>query len=57
MKDFFLDKFEYDFYATNNWIDCILAQEDLVSPFVVRSIFSYHKRSPHLELSVNEQGF
>lgn len=38
MKDFFLDKFEYDFYATNNWIDSIIAQEDLVSPFVVRSI-------------------
>lgn len=38
MKDFFLDKFEYDFYATKNWIECIESQEDQASPFVLRSI-------------------
>lgn len=38
MKDFFLDKFEYDFHATNNWIESIVSQEDLVSPFVCKSI-------------------
>jgi uncharacterized damage-inducible protein DinB len=38
MKDFFLDKFEYDFYATKNWITCIEEQEDLVSKFTLQSI-------------------
>lgn len=38
MKDFFLDKFEYDFFATKNWISSIEAQENQVSPFVLRSI-------------------
>jgi len=38
MKEFFLDKFEYDFYATKNWIDCIEKQEDLVSEFVLKSM-------------------
>lgn len=38
MKDFFLDKFEYDFFATKNWISCIETQEDEVSSFVIKSI-------------------
>ena len=38
MKDFFLDKFEYDFFATKNWIVCLEEQEDLLSPFVKKSI-------------------
>lgn len=38
MKDFFLDKFEYDFFATKNWIKSIEDQEDLISPFVETSI-------------------
>lgn len=38
MKDFFLDKFEYDHYAIKNWIEIIEQQEDEVSPFVIRSI-------------------
>lgn len=38
MKDFFLDKFEYDFLATNNWIENIESQEDQVSPFSIKSI-------------------
>lgn len=38
MKDFFLDKFEYDFFATKNWIQCIVDQEEHVSPYVTRSI-------------------
>ncbi|MFN5147382.1 MAG: DinB family protein [Flavobacteriia bacterium] len=38
MKDFFLDKFEYDFYATKYWIKCIENQEDNVTDFVKRSI-------------------
>jgi uncharacterized damage-inducible protein DinB len=38
MKEFFLDKFEYDFFATRNWIKCIEDQEDEVSDFIKRSI-------------------
>ena len=38
MKDFFLDKFEYDFFATKNWIKSIEDQEELISPFVETSI-------------------
>jgi uncharacterized damage-inducible protein DinB len=38
MKDFFLDKFEYDFFATKNWIVCLEEQEDLLSPFAKKSI-------------------
>ena len=38
MKDFFLDKFEYDFFATKNWIKVIKSQEDSVSEFVIRSM-------------------
>lgn len=38
MKEFFLDKFEYDYFATKNWIKCIEEQEDKVSPFVLKSI-------------------
>jgi uncharacterized damage-inducible protein DinB len=38
MKEFFLDKFEYDYFATKSWIRCIEEQEDKVSPFVLKSI-------------------
>ena len=38
IKEFFLDKFEYDYFATRNWIKVIVDQEDQVSPFVLKSI-------------------
>lgn len=38
MKDFFLEKFEFDFYATEMCIDQIEKQEDVVSDFVKKSI-------------------
>jgi uncharacterized damage-inducible protein DinB len=38
MKEFLLDKFEYDFHATKAWIECITKQEDDVSQFVRKSI-------------------
>ena len=38
MKDFFLDKFQYDFFATKNWIKHIEDQEHEVSDFVKRSV-------------------
>jgi uncharacterized damage-inducible protein DinB len=38
MKDFLLDKFEYEFHAVKLWIECIEEQEDQVSDFVKRSI-------------------
>lgn len=38
MKDFLLDKFEYEFNALKLWIECIEEQEDQVSDFVKRSI-------------------
>lgn len=38
MKEFFLDKFEYDFFATKNWIKIIEDQEEFISPFVDTSI-------------------
>ncbi|MFN5910516.1 MAG: hypothetical protein ACK45H_04185, partial [Bacteroidota bacterium] len=38
MKEFFLDKFEYDLHANRMWIECIEKQEDLVSDFTLRSM-------------------
>lgn len=38
MKDFFLDKFEYDFFASKNWIESIESQEEFVSEFAIRSM-------------------
>ncbi len=38
MKDFLLDKFEYDFYASKALIEHIEQQEDKVSSFVIKSI-------------------
>lgn len=38
MKEFFLDKFEYDYFANRNWIKVIEDQEDQVSSFVKRSM-------------------
>lgn len=38
MKEFFLDKFEFDFYSLKNWIRCIEEQEDSVSAFTIQSI-------------------
>jgi uncharacterized damage-inducible protein DinB len=38
MKDFILDKFEYDFYASKSLIEHIERQEDKVSSFVIKSI-------------------
>ena len=50
MKSFFLEKFEYDFYASKNLIDCIEGQEDLVSSFVLTS-FSHVINAHHIWLS------
>lgn len=38
MKEFLLNKFEFDFHATKLLIEAIEKQEDLVSPFVLKSI-------------------
>jgi uncharacterized damage-inducible protein DinB len=38
MKEFLLDKFEYEFNAVKLWIECIESQEDQVSDFVQKSI-------------------
>lgn len=38
MKDFFQDKFEYDFFASKNWIESLESQEDFVSEFAIRSM-------------------
>lgn len=38
MKEFLLDKFEFDFHATKMLIEVIEKQEDLISPFVLKSI-------------------
>jgi uncharacterized damage-inducible protein DinB len=38
MKDFFLDKFEYDHFAMSNWIKCIEEQEEQISEFTRSSI-------------------
>ena len=38
MKDFFQDKFEYDFFASKNWIESLESQEDFVSEFTIRSM-------------------
>jgi uncharacterized damage-inducible protein DinB len=38
MKEFFLDKFEFDFYSMKSWISCIENQEESVSQFTLKSI-------------------
>lgn len=38
MKEFLLDKFEFDFHATKTLIEVIEKQEENVSPFVLKSI-------------------
>ena len=38
MKDFFLDKFEYDFFASKNWIESLESQEECISEFAIRSM-------------------
>ncbi len=38
MKDFFQDKFEYDFFASKNWIESIESQEDFMSEFTISSM-------------------
>ena len=38
MKDFFQDKFEYDFFASKNCIESLESQEDFVSEFTIRSM-------------------
>jgi uncharacterized damage-inducible protein DinB len=40
MKDFFLDKFEYDYFAQRNWIKFIEEQEGQISDFT-KSSFSH----------------
>ena len=50
MKSFFLEKFEFDFYASTNVIECIENREDEVSPFVKNS-FSHCINAHHIWLS------
>jgi len=38
MKEFFLDKFEFDFHSVKKWISCIEDQEEYVSEFTKKSI-------------------
>jgi uncharacterized damage-inducible protein DinB len=38
MKDFFLDKFEYDYFAMRNWIKFIEEQEEQISDFCITSV-------------------
>jgi uncharacterized damage-inducible protein DinB len=38
MKDFFQEKFEYDFFASKNWIESLESQEEFVSEFAIRSM-------------------
>lgn len=50
MKSFFLEKFEYDFYASKNLIEHIEQQESFVSSFVFKS-FSHIINVHHIWLS------
>jgi uncharacterized damage-inducible protein DinB len=50
MKSFFLEKFEFDFYASKNLIECIEQQEAFVSSFVLKS-FSHIINAHHIWLS------
>jgi uncharacterized damage-inducible protein DinB len=50
MKAFFLEKFEYDFYASKNLIEHIEQQESFVSSFVFKS-FSHIINVHHIWLS------
>ena len=50
MKSFFLEKFEFDFYASKNVIECIENQDDEVSPFVKKT-FSHCINAHHIWLS------
>lgn len=38
MKDFFIDKFEYDFHSNQKWVDVLLKNEDELSEFVLKSM-------------------
>ncbi len=37
MKDFFLDKFEFDFYTNKLWSNHLLEQEEFITPFILKS--------------------
>lgn len=38
MKDFFIDKFEYDFRSNQKWVDVLMKHEDELSDFVLKSM-------------------
>ena len=38
MKDFFLDKFEYDLQTNRVWINKVLSQEDSINEFIIKSL-------------------
>lgn len=38
MKEFFIDKYEYDLQTNKRWINKVLEQEDKVNDFVIRSL-------------------
>jgi uncharacterized damage-inducible protein DinB len=38
MKEFFLDKFEFDYYSNKNWIEKLEEQEDLLPEFSLQSM-------------------
>lgn len=38
MKDFFLDKFEFDFYSNKTWVEKIISNENKVNDFILKSM-------------------
>ena len=38
MKEFFIDKFEYDFRSNQTWVELLLQNEDDLSDFVLKSM-------------------
>jgi uncharacterized damage-inducible protein DinB len=38
MKEFFIDKFEYDFRSNQKWIDVLMKHEDELSDYVLKSM-------------------
>lgn len=38
IKEFFKDKFEYDFLSNKKWIEHLVAHEDNLSPYILKSM-------------------
>lgn len=60
MKDFFLDKFEFDLQSNRTWIDKVLSQEDQINDFIIKSLSHilnvHHIWNCRLTGSVQESG-